>query len=286
MKWDPEGKPRKPDFLGIGAQKAGTTWLSQMLGQHPDIWTPPFKEVQFFNHRFIEEHREWLPWHFNRTKKNIRQSWADRGREMPAHLTDYLERLTRGEMFTNHWYKRVFAPAPAGALAMDVTPEYSTLPDEGVDFIDKFLPKAKFVYVLRHPVDRAISQMRMNMRRLNRKPATLDDWMAEVEDPVLMDRGDYATYVPRWQARFGPDRLLILPFGQIAADPQGLLQRVESFLGLAPHGHYRGAEKKVFASEDGPSVPPEARARLREKLEPQFAFLNAHFGPEFARACR
>ncbi len=286
MKWDPEGKPRKPDFLGIGAQKAGTTWLSQMLGQHPDIWTPPFKEVQFFNHRFIEEHREWLPWHFNRTKKNIRQSWADRGREMPAHLTDYLERLTRGEMFTNHWYKRVFAPAPAGALAMDVTPEYSTLPDEGVDFIDKFLPKAKFVYVLRHPVDRAISQMRMNMRRLNRKPATLDDWMAEVEDPVLMDRGDYATYVPRWQARFGPDRLLILPFGQIAADPQGLLQRVESFLGLAPHSHYRGAEKKVFASEDGPSVPPEARARLREKLEPQFAFLNAHFGPEFARACR
>ena len=286
MKWDPEGKPRKPDFLGIGAQKAGTTWLSQMLGQHPDIWTPPFKEVQFFNHRFIEEHREWLPWHFNRTKKNIRQSWADRGREMPAHLTDYLERLTRGEMFTNHWYKRVFAPAPAGALAMDVTPEYSTLPDEGVDFIEKFLPKAKFVYVLRHPVDRAISQMRMNMRRLNRKPATLDDWMAEAEDPVLMDRGDYATYVPRWQARFGPDRLLILPFGQIAADPQGLLQRVESFLGLEPHGHYRGAEKKVFASEDGPSVPPEARARLREKLEPQFAFLNAHFGPEFARACR
>lgn len=286
MKWDPEGKPRKPDFLGIGAQKAGTTWLSQMLGQHPGIWTPPFKEVQFFNHRFIEEHREWLPWHFNRTKKNIRQSWADRGREMPDHLTDYLERLTRGEMFTNHWYKRVFAPAPAHTQAMDVTPEYSTLPDEGVDFIAKFLPKAKFVYIVRHPVDRAISQMRMNMRRLNRTAATLDDWMAEIDDPVLMDRGDYATYVPRWQARFGPDRLLILPFGQIAADPQGLLAGVEGFLGLGPHGHYRGAEKKVFASEDGPMIPPEVRARLREKLEPQFAFLEAHFGAEFTRACR
>ena len=184
MKWDPEGKPRKPDVLGIGAQKAGTTWLSQMLSQHPDIWAPPFKEVQFFNHRYIEEHREWLPWHFNRTKKNIRESWASRGREMPAHLTDYLERLTRGEMFTNHWYKRVFAPTPVGALAMDVTPEYSTLPDEGVDFIGKFLPNAKFVYVIRHPVDRAISQMRMNMRRLKRTPRTDDDWKAEVEDPV------------------------------------------------------------------------------------------------------
>ena len=286
MKWHPEGKPRKPDVLGIGAQKAGTTWLSQMLSQHPDIWAPPFKEVQFFNHRYIEEHREWLPWHFNRTKKNIRESWARRGREMPAHLTDYLERLTRGEMFTKHWYKRVFAPTPVGALAMDVTPEYSTLPDEGVDFIGKFLPNAKFVYVIRHPVDRAISQMRMNMRRLKRTPRTDDDWKAEVEDPVLMDRGDYATYVPRWRARFGPDRLLILPFGQIAADPQGLLRRIEEFLGLAPHGTYRGADQKVFASEGGPSVPPEVRAKLREKLEPQFAFLEAEFGPEFTRACR
>ena len=84
MKWDPEGKPRKPDLLGIGAQKAGTTWLSQMLGQHPGIWTPPFKEVQFFNYLHIEEHREWLPWHFHRTKKNIRESWARKGRPMPA----------------------------------------------------------------------------------------------------------------------------------------------------------------------------------------------------------
>lgn len=286
MKWDPEGKPRKPDIIGIGAQKAGTTWLSQMLGQHPDIWTPPFKEVQFFNHRYIEEHREWLPWHFHRTKKNIRESWDRKGRQMPAHLVDYLDRLTRGEMFTNHWYKRVFAPAPAGTLAMDVTPEYSTLPEEGVDFVARFLPKARFLYVIRHPVDRAISQMRMNIRRASRRPETLDDWMAEVEDPVLVDRGDYATYVPRWQARIGPERLLILPFGQIASDPQGLLQRVGRFLDLGPHGHYRGAEKKVFASEDGPGVPPEARARLRERLEPQFAFLDAQFGPEFTRACR
>ncbi len=286
MKWDPEGKPRKPEIIGIGAQKAGTTWLSQMLGQHPDIWTPPFKEVQFFNHRYIEEHREWLPWHFNRTKKNIRESWAGKGRPVPPHLADYLERLTRGEMFTNHWYKRVFAPAPPGTLGMDVTPEYSTLPEEGIDFIASFLPKAKFIYIIRHPVDRAVSQLRMNLRRVGRKPGTVADWLAEVDDPVLADRGDYATYVPRWQARFGAERLLILPFGQIATDPQGFLRRIEEFLGLAPHGAYRGAESKVFASEDAPSLPPQARARLRERLEPQFAFLHRTFGAEFTQACR
>lgn len=285
MNWDPNGKPRKPDFLGIGAQKAGTTWLSQMLGQHPEIWTPPFKEVQFFNHRFVEDHRKWLPWHFRRAKLNIQKRWDARGEQMPAELTAYLERVTRGEMFSNHWYKSVFAPAPEGARALDVTPEYSTLPEEGVAFVARFLPQAKFIYIIRHPVDRAISQLKMNLTRARRKPATLEDWLVEVEDPVLIDRGDYRTYVPRWNAHFGPDRLLYLPFGLIAREPLEVLRRVEGFLGLAPHD-YRDMGAKVFASDRSLSVPDPARARLREKLEPQFAFIEQAFGKEFVAQFR
>jgi len=36
-------------FLGIGAQKAGTTWLYHMLRQHPDIEFPAGKELHFWN---------------------------------------------------------------------------------------------------------------------------------------------------------------------------------------------------------------------------------------------
>ena len=44
---------RLPDFLGIGAQKAGTTWLHQNLGHHPDFYFPPgIKEIRFFDARF------------------------------------------------------------------------------------------------------------------------------------------------------------------------------------------------------------------------------------------
>ena len=86
MKWDPEGKPRKPDLLGIGAQKAGTTWLSQMLSQHPDVWAPPFKEAQFFNHRFIEEHRKWLPWHFRQAVRETERRFRARGEDMPEAI--------------------------------------------------------------------------------------------------------------------------------------------------------------------------------------------------------
>jgi len=37
------------DFLGIGAQKAGTTWLCEMLRNHPDIAFPAGKEVHFWD---------------------------------------------------------------------------------------------------------------------------------------------------------------------------------------------------------------------------------------------
>lgn len=44
---------RLPDFLGIGAQKAGTTWLHQNLQHHPDFYFPPhIKEIRFFDARF------------------------------------------------------------------------------------------------------------------------------------------------------------------------------------------------------------------------------------------
>jgi len=39
----------KVDFVGIGAGKCGTTWLSDMLRQHPDIFLPKKKELHYFS---------------------------------------------------------------------------------------------------------------------------------------------------------------------------------------------------------------------------------------------
>lgn len=283
--WDTDGKPRKPAVIGIGAQKAGTTWLSQILGQHPQIWTPPFKEVQFFNARYIPEHLQWLPWHFRRGKLNIQKRWVAKGQDMPPELLRYLDRVTREPMFTNHWYKQIFAPAPEGTQPMDVTPEYSTLPDEGVEFVAKFLPRAKFIYIIRHPVDRAVSQLKMNLTRKGKKPKSLDEWLEWVDDPVLMDRGDYAAYVPRWNAHLDKDQLMYIPFGMIRLDPLGVMRRIEAFLKLEPFD-YRNLGNKVFASAPGLAVPDEARAKLRSKLEDQFAFLAQHFPPDFVDKIR
>lgn len=281
--FDPAGLPRKPGALCIGAQKAGTSWLAQMLGQHPQVWIPPFKEVQYFNHLFIPDHRRWIGWHYRQKPQEIRDRHARRAIPVPPELDAYLNGITRGKMFHNQWYKRVFAPAPAGAIPMDFTPEYSTLPDQGVDHMARFLPRARVIYLIRHPVDRAISQLRMNLQREGRRPRTLADWMAAIDDPVLYDRGDYASYLPRWQARF-PD-MLVLPFGRIARDPQGVMAAVESFLGIAPRP-YAQMRDRVFANPNPDRPPPEVAQALAGRMAPQLAFLADRLGADFLAETR
>ena len=48
-----------PTFLGIGVQRAGTTWLHQLLAGHPEIYMPVRrKEVRFFD-KYYEYGAEW-----------------------------------------------------------------------------------------------------------------------------------------------------------------------------------------------------------------------------------
>lgn len=47
-----------PNFLIIGAQKAATTWLSDNLSEHPDIFISPAKETYYFNHKY-KQGIEW-----------------------------------------------------------------------------------------------------------------------------------------------------------------------------------------------------------------------------------
>ena len=38
-----------PDFVGVGAQRCATSWVSNCLNEHPDVYVPPEKELHFFN---------------------------------------------------------------------------------------------------------------------------------------------------------------------------------------------------------------------------------------------
>lgn len=47
-----------PKFIGVGAQRAGTTWIYNCLRQHPEIFLPQPKELHFFSVNY-EKGMEW-----------------------------------------------------------------------------------------------------------------------------------------------------------------------------------------------------------------------------------
>src|ERR1051325_1190747 len=54
-----------PTFIGIGAPKAGTTWLAKCLGEHPDVFMAAVKETEFFKFADCEDRLEQYSSHFS-----------------------------------------------------------------------------------------------------------------------------------------------------------------------------------------------------------------------------
>lgn len=270
-----------PRFLCIGAQKAGTSWLFAQLQSHPKVWMPPVKELQYFSHLYVPEHRSWTSWHIRQGAGRALQFHIGRD-EMPDFgYVRYLADLGSREIFTDDWYRRAFdRPAARGKLVGDITPEYSTIPEAGIQHVRGLLGAVRIVYLIRAPLSRALSQLRMNIARRGLEAPSEAQWIAAADQWDIANRGDYATYVPRWKAHFADEDLLFLPYGRLRRDPAGLMRDVEAFLGLEPHAYPRLTEEVHKTKEV--AVPEPIVARLAERLAPQADFIRAEFGPDFA----
>ena len=196
-----------PDFIGIGAQKSGTSWVARVLASHTSI-SVPAKEVHFFD-----------------------QYW-DRGQD---------------------WYRDRFRSQP-GTLVGEFTPKYMYLP-ECCNRIADTCPGVRLVCILRNPVDRAISSYRMMRQRLGESRSFAECLAAT---PDLTDRGRYFEQLQPYFSTFGEDRLLVLLFEEVAAEPSRLASQLGSFLGVDPAGF-------VLNQDRSPSNEPRL-PRLRKLM--------------------
>ncbi len=75
-----------PTFLGIGVNKAGTTWLHDVLASHPHIWMPSRrKEVNFFTKHYGKG-VDWYERFFPDTSEGA--TYKEIGEYSPAYLYD------------------------------------------------------------------------------------------------------------------------------------------------------------------------------------------------------
>ena len=138
------------------------------------------------------------------------------------------------------WYASLFADAADTDLCGESSTHYTKLPrhPETVDRIAAHGSSPRFVYVVRHPVDRLVSHY-VHDWSFNVVPDTIR--AAVADNPDLVDFGRYAHQIRPYVERFGAERSLLVRFEQLRSEPQRLLDDDGRFIGA--DGQLRWVER-------------------------------------------
>ena len=275
-----------PTFLGIGAPRAGTTWLHANLKKHPEIWLTPVKEIHYFdslqrgNARgpFYKRHLRKRARRYV-TRETYRERWHDRTlfSELRWDLHFFVPPRT------NRWYGRIFRPGP-GQIAGEITPAYSILKPETVQEVREVNPDLRIIYLLRDPVERSWSSAISGLaRRRGRSLEKVSDkrLLRHFERQAHVLRTDYLRTFEIWEEAFGSEQIFIGFLDEIQQDPRDLLVRIYRFLGVSASEEHipAGLGRKVNSSREySTAIPESVRIHLAELYLPQLQELSARFG--------
>lgn len=235
-----------PDFLILGAQKAGTTSLYNYLQRHPRIAPAFTKEVHYFTLHY-DEPEDWYRAHFPRAR----------------------------------------ALEKRGVLTGEASPYYLFEP-RTPQRVAQTLPEARFIVLLRDPVERAYSHYQHERARgrevleFGAALASEQERVAPELERLLLDegatsavhqhqtyfaRGLYAEQLIRWREHFAEERFLVIQSEAFFADPTATCQRVFEFLELPRHplSGMRVTNQRGYAPLD---------PQLRDDLSARYAAHN------------
>jgi hypothetical protein len=259
----PRGHAR-PDFLCVGAQRSGTSWLYQQLALHPDFWMPPIKELHYFDL-------------LGRVKRISTPRCRD---ERDLWFVECLKRLSTQSHIDLNDYGRLFEPK-ASRLSGDITPAYSMLNDEIIQRIVDHFPGLKVIFLARDPVERAWSHLSLGVSFQMIKPFNVTD-IHEVTPnllhPGMLLRSYPSKIAARWRRYVHPDLFRVYFFDELEKSPAELRRSILHFLGADPnkpsgrlradHNRSAGKEKLQLSDEVRSEVArffkDELRACARE----------------------
>ena len=276
-------KKRYPDFLGIGATRAGTSWLHYVLATHPDIWVSPVKELHYYD-RPMNGQRTVLknPLRFKWRVGSYLKGGYDVNNDgflrcMNWDLNFFLKRRSE------NWYKSLFTNA-GSRLAGEVTPAYAILDKATVARIAANNSELRSIYFLRHPIARGWSDIVNSLakkRRVSINNVSEQDMLSRIEEPDFLARTNYADNIRRWRSVFGENKLFIGFFEDIQKQPDVLINRLCEFLGVRGSGvidNQRLRSPQNASTPFSAPIPPNVEFNLAKKLYPMIREIQELLG--------
>jgi hypothetical protein len=212
-----EGLNVLPDFLVIGAMKAGTSSLYAYLRSHPEIFMAREKEPSFFG-----------------------ENWS------------------RGIS----WYEQLFDKAGEAHSIGEASTQYSVYPfvPRVPSRIAELLPNVRLIYLVRHPIERMLSEYHYNVIRGLERDRLADRSL--LRDRTYEYASRYALQVEQYLERFDLRQILILKSEDLRNDRMRTLGRIYTYLGVDSGWQPPNLQEEYNSSSERRARPVDQGVRM------------------------
>ncbi len=273
----------------VGVQKGGTSWLHHWLKTHPACHFGAGKEPHYFDAHFWER-GPGMAGKARARVADLTQQLHDLGPAAPQKLrtelqsrADWLERAAPGREGRQAYVRHLTRGAGTARLMCDFTPRYGILGRDAFCAMQSLARDVRFVFILRDPVARFWSQLRMQRKAEGRDTAGFE---AKVAQQIQRAEGGdlSATRAYRHTVRVLDD---VAGAGAVhyafyeTMFEQAQLDRITAFLDIAPHP--APVNTRIRAGEPL-DLPAETKHKLTEIFAPDYAFVRQRFGNDVPRS--
>lgn len=220
------------------------------------------------------------------------------------------------------WYEALFAEAQPDDLCGESSTHYTKLPTypDSVSRLRQYVPDVKLIYVMRHPIERLISQY---MHEWSRRTVSGTLSQSLKQRPELYQYSQYSMQLKPYLETFGAENVLPVFFERVRQFPQEELARIGEFIGCpqpaiwqsdSGHQHstsqrlresawrdvivnapvlstlrkrfvpqsFRQWVKGLWQMQHRPQLSPQEQAELEELLDQDLAILGRWLGRTFS----
>jgi len=261
----------KTFLLGVGAQKAGTTWLHHYLSNRADVWLPQIKELHYLDVRFRPEFSTgFIGKALRRLQEHVAASqgeleFSERLRNLMDHVRLYYEENGYFEFFASR--------VGAQPLFGEITPAYSIVPKEAFAYVKSIFPRSKAILLMRDPIERHHSQLRMREMQKTQFNANAN-FIRALKNPQIYERSLYHLTYQRLLTAFDRKEIFVGFYESFFSDAE--IGRLCEFLDIPfLAGNY--TELRNPSAPRRP-IPSKDWHAAREAFSEVYEFCREEFG--------
>lgn len=218
------------DFFIVGAAKAGTTSLYDVLDRHPEVFLSPIKEPNYFSTDIQVE--QFCKAYRNNTFLDLEHYFSQS--PLPPIQLSFVRNPEQ--------YKQLFEGANEHQIKGECSTSY-LYSMEAAKNIAQHSPKAKIIICLRDPISRCLSHYRMAMKYGHVKENFLEAIQSDLkrkkkgwgQSELFIELGQYTDQIKRFQNHFPAEQLHVMFFEDLIQSPTTSLKELFDFLGIASH---------------------------------------------------